>query len=311
MDPEYVKQITEVVSMPMKPDNNEFDSYEYENVYLHTDILKSTMEDLKTLHIREDDVFVVSFPKTGTTWTQEIVSAVLHDGDIERVNQLHTMIRVPFLEMSFGIDIENSPKTHKIIELMNSPRLIKSHLPGQLLPPQVWEKKAKIIYVIRNPKDMIVSFFKFGKMLSPRKNIDLDITFEKCMDGTIPYGKWWEHYLYFWQRRNEDHVLFIRFEDMKKDLRGTVKRISEFLEKSFSDEILDAITDHCTFENMKKNPMTNPDTLLKATMDINEGQSFMRKGTVGGWKGELSKSQCDALETLCKEYFDGTGLSFS
>ena len=57
--------VTEVVSVPMKPDNNEFDSYEYENVYLHTDILKSTMEDLKTLHIREDDVFVVSFPKTG------------------------------------------------------------------------------------------------------------------------------------------------------------------------------------------------------------------------------------------------------
>lgn len=70
---------------------------------------------------------------------------------------------------------------------MNSPRLIKSHLPGQLLPPQVWEKKAKIIYVIRNPKDMIVSYFKFAKMLSPRKNIDLDVTFEKCMDGTSKY----------------------------------------------------------------------------------------------------------------------------
>ena len=65
-----------------------------------------------------------------------------------------------------------------------------------------------------------------------------------------------------------------------KDLRGTVKQISEFLGKSFSDEILDAITDHCTFENMKKNPMANPDTMIKEFLgkDIPDGQSFMRKG---------------------------------
>ena len=61
-----------------------------------------------------------------------------------------------------------------------------------------------------------------------------------------------------------------------------MKQISEFLGKSFSDEILDAITDHCSFESMKKNPMTNPDSLIKNFYPdgkIPDGQSFLRKGT--------------------------------
>ena len=47
--------------------------------------------------------------------------------------------------------------------------MIKSHLPGHLLPPQLWEKKAKIIYVIRNPKDLVVSYYYFTKMINRLK----------------------------------------------------------------------------------------------------------------------------------------------
>ena len=67
------------------------------------------------------------------------------------------------------------------------PRLIKSHLPGQLLPPQVWEKKIKIVYVIRNPKDTIVSYFKFGQMLSPFKKFDFNEMFDRFMSGTSKF----------------------------------------------------------------------------------------------------------------------------
>ena len=41
------------------------ETYEYEGVWLPKDVLRSTMEELKTFHIRDDDVFVVTLPKSG------------------------------------------------------------------------------------------------------------------------------------------------------------------------------------------------------------------------------------------------------
>ncbi|XP_071797714.1 amine sulfotransferase-like [Asterias amurensis] len=313
--PQDIQQkIMAIFANVKQEDAKGFDTYEYEGVHLAVDTLKSTMDDLKTFEIREDDVFIVTYPKSGTTWTQEIMSTILHDGNIEEVNKKHTILRVPFLEMTHaGAAHPEMPRSDKIVANMprSTPRFIKSHLPSQLLPPQVWEKKIKMVYVIRNPKDTIVSFFHHGNLTAPHRNYQFDDVFERFLKNTLPFGSWWDHILKFWEKRNEDHVLVLQFKDMKKDLRGTVKQISEFLGKSFSDEILDAITDHCSFESMKNNPMTNPDTLIAQRLGkIADGKSFMRKGKEGGWKAQLSPSQSEALDALCQERLKDTGLTF-
>ena len=56
---------------------------------------------------------------------------------------------------------------HRVAEEIPSPRVLKSHLPGQLLPPQLLEKKAKLVYVLRNPKDVLASYFYSVKMVAP------------------------------------------------------------------------------------------------------------------------------------------------
>ncbi|XP_038064989.1 sulfotransferase 1E1-like [Patiria miniata] len=316
MESMHQRQMMAIMAKVKPEDIRLMETYEYEGVPLALDTLKSTMDDLKTFEIREDDVFIVTVPKAGTTWTQEIMSAIMHDGDIEKLNKKHTMMRAPFLEMTHGANVHDDiPRAHKLLPRMprSSPRLIKSHLPGQLLPPQVWEKKIKIVYVIRNPKDVVVSMFHHIDMMAAAdRQFSFDEVFDRFINGTQPYGKWWAHYLYFWERRNDDNILFLRFEDTKKDLRGTVLKISEFLGKSLSDDVIDAITDHCTFENMKKNPMTNPDTLLQNAHggQMPEGKSFMRRGKVGGWKAQLSDAQSEAMDALCKEKLAGTGLTF-
>ena len=65
-----------------------------------------------------------------------------------------------------------------------------------------------------------------------------------------------------------------------QDLRGTVVKISKFLGKDLSAEKLDAITDHCTFDNMKKNPMTHPGGIVSSSESATKGDApaFMRKG---------------------------------
>ncbi|XP_072041911.1 sulfotransferase 1C1-like [Amphiura filiformis] len=333
---ETVEKIIHDGGLLQSPPGGKPKMYECEGVLLVEHHVKSsTMEALKTWQARQDDAFVVSYPKAGTTWTQEIVSAIVNEGDLEQINKSHTAFRVPYLEATFLSSTKeiHVPPTHEIVDKMKSPRTIKSHLPGHILPPDAMRKKARIVYVARNPKDLAVSFFYF-RMSNPSIPQDAkgwNAFFEDFYAGKIVYGSWWNHYLYYWNLRHEPNVLFLKFEDMKKDLKGTVERIADFLGYTFSDDVIGRIVSHCTFGNMKANPMTNPDTLFAKVIeaklrnmkigaeeiaDNNDNvapknrPSFMRKGKVGDWKSHFTVAQNEAMDELIREKLAGSGLVF-
>jgi len=103
---------------------------------------------------RPDDVFVVSYPKSGTTWVQEIVWQIFHEG---QVTSTYLRERVPFLERAHYPCAE-----HPDINTLPSPRILKAHLPFNTIPKSANEvNKCKYIYVARNPKDVAVSYYKF------------------------------------------------------------------------------------------------------------------------------------------------------
>lgn len=291
----------------------------------------STLRAMKTWCARSDDVFVVSYPKAGTTWTQEIVSAICHNGDIDKVNKTHTYFQVPFLEMTRFKSTMNIhvPPTHEIIDrIVSSPRTIKTHLPGHLLPPDILRQKSKIVYVARNPKDVAVSYYYFHKWIVSLPEYETwDEFFEDFMAGKVTHGPWLEHYLYYWSLRNEPNVLFIKFEEMKENLKAVVQKIAIFLGYDFDDDVLDRIVNHCSFVNMRTNPMTNPDTFYKMIRDATDrrngnvpleynaaetkSSSFMRKGQVGNWKSHFTVAQNESMDSLIEEKLSPSGLTFN
>uniref|UniRef100_T1IQT7 Sulfotransferase domain-containing protein n=1 Tax=Strigamia maritima TaxID=126957 RepID=T1IQT7_STRMM len=120
---------------------------------------------LSTFEPRDDDIWVVTFPKSGTTWTQEIVSFIINRCDMDK-NRVLLDQRFPFFEADLFYSTPIRP-TENVVDWLNhaeSPRLIKSHLPLNVLPNKVNER-CKIIYMARNPKDVMVSMFYFYKML--------------------------------------------------------------------------------------------------------------------------------------------------
>ncbi|XP_022100016.1 sulfotransferase 1A1-like [Acanthaster planci] len=275
-----------------------------------TDAVKT----LKHWDVREDDVWLVTYPKAGTTWAQEIMSCVMYDGNIEEVNKKHGAFRVLFPDMDipeFIRKTKNLPACYEIAKEMPSPRVIKTHMPGQLLPPQIWERRPKIVYIMRNPKDLTVSYFYFLKLANPSPDL-LNETFEeflnKTLTGDVFYGPWWNHYLYFWRKRNDPNILVLKYEDMKQDLRGNVEKISKFLGKNLSAETLDTITEHCSFAKMKNNPMASLDSILRH--DKSQGV-FMRKGAIGNWKTHFTVAQNEAMDAHIEEKLHGTGLTFN
>ena len=96
---------------------------------------------------------------------QEIVWQILHEGEISSV---HTFQRVPFLEAAthprFAIQMQH------VIKTMPSPRLMKTHFTYDAIAKDANKSsKCKYVYIARNPKDVVVSYFTF---VTARKSLN-------------------------------------------------------------------------------------------------------------------------------------------
>ncbi|KAL3882635.1 hypothetical protein ACJMK2_028959 [Sinanodonta woodiana] len=277
--------------------------YKYKDVSIPGHVV-TILDNIENFKVREDDIWVVSYPRSGTTWTQEIVYLIKSGLNFEAANSQIIDDRFPFLEFMYP-GIQN-------VESMSSPRLIKTHLPLGLLPKEIHEKKPKIIYVCRNPKDIVVSYYYFTRMMKPitRFQGSFDDFFKLFMQDKVPYSPWWKHVLEFWQKKDEENVLFLKYEDLKKDLEGSIRRIAEFLDKPLSDLDVKKIAYHCQFENMKKNDSTNFSWGTKlGILDLTESQ-FMRKGEVGDWRSHFNQDTNEQINKMISFRFHNSGLHF-
>lgn len=260
------------------------------------------MDRINALEVYEDDVWVVTYPKAGTTWTQEIVWLVCNNADTKTANEVMQETRFPFLEFPI---LDVIPQIKKL----KRPRFIKSHLPLGLLPKQFHEVKPKVVYTTRNPKDVLISMLHFANLFTFMK--DLISLEELCRQqiGQVGHGSFWDHNQEFWRIRNEPNVLFLVFEDMKEDLPREIRKVANFLNKKLTEEQVMKIAEHCSFKNMKNNTATNM-SWLRDEGFWRKGGGMMRKGKVGDWKNQLSQELSDEIDKLTADWLEAEGLTF-
>uniref|UniRef100_A0A8D3E5Z8 Sulfotransferase n=1 Tax=Scophthalmus maximus TaxID=52904 RepID=A0A8D3E5Z8_SCOMX len=249
------------------------------------------VDQIRDLEIRESDVFVVTYPKSGTIWMQQILLLLEAKGDV-------TAIGPPGKYSNAGLIpwIEVSGKRQAFIEAP-SPRLRVTHLHHQLMPAALSER-GKVIYVARNPKDVLVSYFHFHKvanMLETPK--DFDDFFEKFLRGDVFGCSWFDHVKTWHSHKDDMDMLFITYEEMIQDLPSAVGRICVFLGKELTDEQLANVVKHSTFDNMKAMPPANYENVSGELLNHHQGR-FMRKGTVGDWKNHFTVAQNERFDEV-------------
>ncbi|XP_030565409.1 sulfotransferase family cytosolic 1B member 1-like [Drosophila novamexicana] len=261
------------------------------------------MKNAQRIHAfetRDSDVFVVTFMKCGTTWMQELAWLLLNQLNFTAAKSSYLTERSSFLEFSATIPL--SVDTITACEEMVSPRLIKSHLPAQLLPQQVWQQGRKIIYVARNPKDVVVSSYHFLNGIKMWKG-DLDTFVNEFMKDEILYTSFWSHIVDFWRMRNEPNIFFVTYEEMKRDLRAVVKRLCKFLSvDDVKDNQMEQLLQHLSFDNMKGSKYSNVTDLIKKRLNTTEDFEFMRRGVVGSYNDELSALQRQKLDKWTSDF---------
>jgi len=244
---------------------------------------------------RDDDIIISTYAKSGTTWTQQIISQLLFDG----------AEGIPAAEMSPWVDMRIPPKEVKlpVLEEQTHRRFLKTHLPVDAL---VLSPKAKYIYIARDGRDVAWSFHNHhinaneayydavnnspGRVGPPfeRPTDDVVEYFREFVekDG-YPFWPFWENIRTWWEVRDLPNVLLLHFADMKADMPGTIRTIAAFLEIPINEEKWPAILEHCSFDYMKAN--------AEATVPLNgalwEGgaTTFINKGTNGRWKDMLTE----------------------
>ena len=135
-------------------------------------------------------------------------------------------------------------------------------------------------------------------------------SFEQFMEffkeGLHVFGSYWHHILGGWKNRDHKNLKFMWFEDMKKDQKGVIKELCDFLDHPLPEDLMDRLCDHVKFENMKKNPHANPSGALHLLG--NKDKSFMRKGEVGDWKNFFDDERNSTWNRWIKQNIEGTGL---
>ncbi|XP_035693071.1 sulfotransferase 6B1-like [Branchiostoma floridae] len=253
---------------------------------------RETLEAMKTFEIRDDDVVIVSYPKCGMNWMFEVVHKIL--GRKENSSPIAPEMWPPDKEQPNYIKLRET----------QSPRLMFTHLQSKMAPPWLSApvNKVKAIVVLRNPKDVCVSYYFFHQKNPLFKTPESWEQHNKdFLLGKMPFGDYFDHVLGWWQMRDDPHFLFVKYEDMKKDFLSTVKTIAAFLEKDLTDEHLALILNSCSLESMRK---TLAESGLTWRKDV------VRKGMVGDWKNHFSAEESARFDQKYRERMAGTGLVF-
>uniref|UniRef100_A0A8C5HWR8 Sulfotransferase n=1 Tax=Gouania willdenowi TaxID=441366 RepID=A0A8C5HWR8_GOUWI len=165
------------------------------------------IDSLQSFDIRDSDVFIVTYPKSGTIWTQQVVISVCElDGGLNQYQ--NNLEQMPWLEYTEG---------RADYSLRPSPRLFASHL----TPTEGREGQGEVIYVMRNPKDNIVSYYNFSSKMT---DLETPKNFEQFLDQYLKGdGETRQH---SWQVRRKQGFMVEKatFKNTKKDPKANKQK---------------------------------------------------------------------------------------
>lgn len=252
--------------------------------------------DLVNFDIREDDIFVVAYPKSGHHWAYDFIN-MLVTGNLELDNKIKETL---FLEVYAGFEVGFDK-----LQTLPSPRVIYTHWPSCVLPSKLLQGKGKIVRLIRNPKDVYVSaFYHYNQMVVERGTGARDLQWNEFIEGamdmiegevdpvleTKPFigrGQDWFRYELDAEEKmnNLENAVVLYYEDLKDNMVAQLKQLSTFLGKEYCVDFYEQIAEMTSLQSVKKNKdLRMHDAFYKKG-------GLYRKGIIGDWKSHFTVAQ--------------------
>ncbi len=263
------------------------------------------MNDLKKI------VWLASYPKSGNTWFRAFLTALLNPGEPAiDINNMHPttiassrqlfdeMAGVPSADLTPQEIDQLRPRVYRQ-NAVESEEIIyhKIHDAWSLLPDgsQMFpaEVTKAVIYFIRNPLDVAVSFAHhlsagFDKTISIMNNADYAFCYrsDRLHNQLRQRLFTWSNHIQSWVDKSGLPVLVIRYEDMKAAPMLTFTRATSFIGLKYKKDEIEAALKMSSFDILKKQEEEKGFSEKSAS-----AVSFFRKGLAGDWKNVLTPEQ--------------------
>ncbi|KAK1385400.1 Sulfotransferase [Heracleum sosnowskyi] len=302
-------------TLPREEGINSAYCYQYQGFWYGPLSLEGLIDCQQHFQARKDDIFLVTCPKSGTTWLKTILYALINRETCSPQDPHHPLLKkaphhiVPFLELLKPSEYDSVSNSSD-----KSTRIFGSHIPKASLPKSIMEE-GKIVYMCRDIKDTFVSLFHFANRTNLRPSpISLENAFGLFCKGSSHAGPVWEHILEYWKESLErpHKVLFMRYEEMTNEPRVQLRRLAHFIGKPFSQEeensgLVDQIIELCSFDSMSNLEVNKTGYLMGKV----KNDSYFRSGVVGDWRNHLTAEMASKLDQITEKKFCGSGLSMT
>ncbi|CAN8013397.1 unnamed protein product, partial [Ixodes persulcatus] len=286
------------------------------NIFVDPKMLQKAFEFLP----EDGDIIQISFLKCGSHWVEQITQLILNEGR-SSANYLEFVDKAPFLEFQGEAAFRGRP----------APRTIRTHLPFDKLH---FNRKAKYIYVARNPWDCCVSCYHFVKSLPAFgfQEGTFDDFIGAFLRGDWGFGDFFDHVRSGCDRASEPNVFVVTYEEIAKDTSGTVLKLARFLGEKYAQtlmndaDILQKVVYKSSVPFMKtiletrldevealfmKNPDFSSTSLFvetEATKPDSTRFNYVRKGKVGDWREHFSLEQLRRMQPTIEDKTKGSNI---
>lgn len=246
----------------------------------------------RKLTVLPDDVFIVSYPKSGNTWTRFLIGNLVHQQPVTFANVEYT---VPSIYV------------HPDRVLRRLPRILKSH---ECFDPRY----GRVIYIVRDPRDVAVSYYHHCikmRWLSDQCSLDEFVPRFMKPEFEINFGTWSDHLLsWLGTRRGSRNFLLLRYEDMIANPEAELSRVAALLTIEAGPDRLERAVTLSSADRMRdlEKKQAEQWALIK---ESRKDKAFVRSAKAGGWREALSPQSVELIQQAWGTLMENVGYELT
>jgi len=236
----------------------------------------------RNFRVYADDTFLVSYPRSGNTWTRFLIA-----------NLVYPQQNVSFLNIEKLIP-DTASQSSRALKRTRRPRLIKTH--------QYFDHRyPKTIYIVRDPRDVALSYYDFQrKYMQIEDGHPVERYVEDFVHGRLgseDWGTWGENVAsWIYTRAGRKEFLLLRYEDMLKDTVFELGRIARFLAIDTEPSLLERAVRLSSADRMRELEKAEQDQWI-GTKKRRKDIPFVRFAKAGGWRTSMPEACARKIES--------------
>ena len=250
----------------------------------------------RNVAVHPDDTFIVSYPRSGNTWTRFLIA-----------NLLHPEVEVGFANIDSFVP-DTAALSSRALKRTPRPRVLKSH--------QYFDHRyPKVIYVVRDPRDVALSYYQFHLKYGfihdghPMEQFVADFVGGRLVSAD--WGTWSENVAsWLYTRGDGPTFLLARYEDLKQNTARELSRIARFLGVDARPELLSKVIERSSAQRMRELEAKDQDQWL-GTRKHRKDIPFVGEASAGGWEQKLPPESTALIEATWGQLMITLGYKLS